>query len=211
MGAARPTACAPCAVDPGFASRSGGRRTRRSARLASRDRRSHSRHRGIRRRRIRPRRDHPRGAAAALFGLASPDVGSGEAKTRIAQGVDARAGELDRLALEIHAHPELAFEERYASDALCAYLEREQAMVRRHAGGLETAFVAEAGNGGDLVAILGNMTPSPVSATAAATTSSARRRSGRSWPRGTRSTEHAVASDSSAVRPRRAATERSAF
>src|SRR5437588_8586956 len=28
-------------------------------------------------------------------------------------------------------------------------------MVRRHAGGLETAFVAEAGNGGDLVAILG--------------------------------------------------------
>jgi len=82
-------------------------------------------------------------------------VGSGEAKTRIAQGVDARAGELDRLALEIHAHPELAFEERYASDALCAYLEREQAMVRRHAGGLETAFVAEAGNGGDLVAILG--------------------------------------------------------
>lgn len=81
-------------------------------------------------------------------------MSSGDVKTRIVQSVDARAGELDRLALEIHAHPELAFQERFASDALCWYLEREQAMVRRQAGGLETAFLAEAGNGGNVVAIL---------------------------------------------------------
>jgi amidohydrolase len=81
-------------------------------------------------------------------------VASGGAKARIVEGVDARAGELDRLALDLHAHPEVALEERYACDALCSYLEREQAMVRRHAGGLETAFLAEAGNGGNVVAIL---------------------------------------------------------
>jgi amidohydrolase len=81
-------------------------------------------------------------------------VAFGEGKTRIVECVDARGGELDRLALEVHAHPELAFAERYASDALCSYLEREQAMVRRNACGLETAFLAEAGHGGNVVAIL---------------------------------------------------------
>ena len=78
----------------------------------------------------------------------------GEAKTRIAENVDERAGELDKLALDIHAHPELAFAERFASGSLCAYLDRERAVVRRRAAGLETAFVAEAGNGGNVVAIL---------------------------------------------------------
>ena len=76
-------------------------------------------------------------------------------KKRIAERVDARAERLDRLALDIHANPELAFEERYASGALVGYLGEEGADVRPRAGGLETAFVAEAGRGEPLVAILG--------------------------------------------------------
>src|SRR5207245_305912 len=68
-------------------------------------------------------------------------------KVRVAERVDARADALDRLALEIHARPELAYEERFAADALASYLSREGADVRRSAGGLETAFVAEAGSG----------------------------------------------------------------
>src|SRR5437667_5064717 len=76
-------------------------------------------------------------------------------KVRVAEGVDARADALDRLALEIHARPELAYEERFAADALASYLSREGADVRRSAGGLETAFVAEAGSGRPVVAILG--------------------------------------------------------
>src|SRR5919197_5026904 len=76
-------------------------------------------------------------------------------KKRVVQRVDARADGLDRLALDIHAHPELAFEERHAVDALSAYLREEQVDVRRGAGGLETAFVAEVGKGEPVVAILG--------------------------------------------------------
>ena len=76
-------------------------------------------------------------------------------KKRISERVEARASALDRLALEIHARPELAFEERFASSALADYLESEKVSVERGAGGLETAFVAEAGSGGPLVAILG--------------------------------------------------------
>jgi amidohydrolase len=76
-------------------------------------------------------------------------------KKRISERVDARAKALDRLALEIHARPELAYEERFASTSLADYLESEKATVQRGAGGVETAFVAEAGSGGPVVAILG--------------------------------------------------------
>ncbi len=76
-------------------------------------------------------------------------------KKRIGERVDARAKALDRLALEIHARPELAFQERFASGSLADYLESEKVTVQRGAGGLETAFVAETGSGGPVVAILG--------------------------------------------------------
>jgi amidohydrolase len=76
-------------------------------------------------------------------------------KARVSGRVDARAETLDRLALDIHARPELAFEERFAADALASYLASERIDVRRGVGGLETAFVAEAGSGRPIVAILG--------------------------------------------------------
>jgi amidohydrolase len=76
-------------------------------------------------------------------------------KKKISERVDARAKALDQLALDIHARPELAFEERFAATALADYLESEKVTVQRAAGGLETAFVADAGSGGALVAILG--------------------------------------------------------
>jgi amidohydrolase len=80
---------------------------------------------------------------------------AGARKRRISERVDARGEALDRLALDIHARPEVAFEERFAANALAEYLESEKVAVRRGAGGLETAFVAEAGSGGPVVAILG--------------------------------------------------------
>jgi len=76
-------------------------------------------------------------------------------KKRVADRVDARAAALDRLALAIHAHPELAFEEHFAADALVGYLREEGADARRAVGGLATAFAVEAGTGGATVAILG--------------------------------------------------------
>src|SRR5215210_8925292 len=78
-----------------------------------------------------------------------------ELKANVLARVDARASALDELALQIHARPELAFEERFASAALADQLEREGVKVTRGAGGLETAFVAETGRGSPVVAILG--------------------------------------------------------
>jgi amidohydrolase len=53
----------------------------------------------------------------------------------------------DLLALsrEIHADPELAYEERRAADRICALLARHGHQVERPLGGLETAFRARVG------------------------------------------------------------------
>ena len=74
-------------------------------------------------------------------------------KARAAERVDARGPALERLSLEIHARPELAFEERFAAGALADHLEREGVSVARAVAGLDTAFIAEAGSGRPVVAL----------------------------------------------------------
>ena len=55
------------------------------------------------------------------------------------------------LSKDVHAHPELNYEEYYSSDALAGFLERRDFHVERGIGGVETAFRATipggAGNG----------------------------------------------------------------
>lgn len=58
------------------------------------------------------------------------------------------------LGREIHARPELKFEERFAAERLCCALADLGVEVDRGAGGLETAFRAEVGKRGPTVAIL---------------------------------------------------------
>lgn len=59
------------------------------------------------------------------------------------------------LSRDIHAHPEIMFEERYAAAALTAALADQGFEVQRGAGGLETAFVALSGaNAGPTVAFI---------------------------------------------------------
>jgi amidohydrolase len=53
--------------------------------------------------------------------------------------------DLLRLSREIHADPELAYEERRAADRICALLEKRGHRVERPLGGLETAFRARIG------------------------------------------------------------------
>jgi amidohydrolase len=62
----------------------------------------------------------------------------------------------DLLALsrEIHADPELAYQEHHAADRICALLERHGHRVQRPLGGLETAFRARVGPPGPSVALL---------------------------------------------------------
>ena len=76
-------------------------------------------------------------------------------KERAAARIDAGAAELDQLALAIHDRPELGYEEHFASAALADHLEAQGVAVKRGAGGVETAFVAEHSHGaGPTVAIL---------------------------------------------------------
>lgn len=55
--------------------------------------------------------------------------------------------------MQIHSNPELCFKEFKAHDYITNLLESFGFTVQRHAYGLETAFVAEYGQGGRLVAI----------------------------------------------------------
>jgi len=77
-----------------------------------------------------------------------------EAKEHLATEVLRRADTLVSVSREIHAHPELAFEEHVAHDLLTRVLETEGLAVERHAAGLETAFVARAGRSGPTVAVI---------------------------------------------------------
>ncbi len=85
--------------------------------------------------------------------VATVDVAT--AKQQVAEEVQYRARRLHHVAAEIHAHPELLFEERFAANLLASELEVAGLEVERGAYGLETAFAARRGQGdGPVVAIL---------------------------------------------------------
>jgi amidohydrolase len=64
------------------------------------------------------------------------------------------ADELVRLSREIHADPELAYQERRAASRIAALLQRHGHTVQMGIGGLETAFRARVGPAGPSVALL---------------------------------------------------------
>jgi amidohydrolase len=76
-----------------------------------------------------------------------------EAKQRVAEAVDAAAPELTRISREIHAHPELAYEEHRACAELVAFARAQGFDVREGAYGMPTAFRAEWGHGPVTIAI----------------------------------------------------------
>ena len=56
--------------------------------------------------------------------------------------------ELFDLSLDVHAHPELNYQEYYSSNALAGFLEKREFAVERGIGGVETAFRATIPGGG---------------------------------------------------------------
>src|SRR5436190_6912153 len=67
----------------------------------------------------------------------------------------AATADLSLLSRDIHAHPELAYQERHAVDAIATLLERQGHSVERGIGGLDTAFRARVGpKDGPAVALL---------------------------------------------------------
>ena len=66
-------------------------------------------------------------------------------RSQVVQEIEARRSELRDLSLEIHASPELGFQEAKASGWLCDYLEQNGFQVERGFAGLQTAFKASYG------------------------------------------------------------------
>lgn len=75
-------------------------------------------------------------------------------KDRIAAEIDKRADVLIDASHQIHAHPELGFEEEFAHELLTGILESEGLAPERRAFGLDTAFAARAGSEGPTIAVL---------------------------------------------------------
>jgi amidohydrolase len=66
-------------------------------------------------------------------------------KARVCAAIDARAEALVALSRDLHAHPEIAFEEHRSSAALAAAVQEAGLPVAHPAYGLDTAFAAEFG------------------------------------------------------------------
>lgn len=79
---------------------------------------------------------------------------SREAKDRVTADVSARADRLVSVSHEIHAHPELNYEEVFAHDLLCSVLEDCGLPVVRHAYGVDTAFEVSVGSSGPEILVL---------------------------------------------------------
>ncbi|KAG2142393.1 hypothetical protein DEU56DRAFT_911095 [Suillus clintonianus] len=76
--------------------------------------------------------------------------------------LDGLSRELRALSLDIHGHPELKFEEKYAHDACTAFMEKHGFAVTKHYH-LETAWVATYthGQGGRVLGVIAEMDALP--------------------------------------------------
>ncbi len=75
-------------------------------------------------------------------------------KRRVCDEVDRLADRLIDASHQIHAHPELNFEEVFAHDLLTGILDDVGLAPQRHAYGVGTAFEARAGSAGPDIAVL---------------------------------------------------------
>ena len=75
-------------------------------------------------------------------------------KARVCAAIDDRRDLLVGVSHDLHANPELAFNEHHAHQVLTDVLEAEGTSVERGACGLPTAFVARKGTGTPVVAVL---------------------------------------------------------
>jgi amidohydrolase len=75
-------------------------------------------------------------------------------KHAVCDRVDELADRLLDASHQIHAHPELNYEEHFAHELLTGFLEREGVAPQRHAYDLATAFDSRAGREGPEVAVL---------------------------------------------------------
>src|SRR5712692_2166670 len=77
-----------------------------------------------------------------------------DAHSEISRAIDSYREIVTGLSHEIHEHPELKFEEHFASELLARAVRELGLKVETGVGGLKTAFRAEFGGDGPTVAIL---------------------------------------------------------
>ena len=77
-----------------------------------------------------------------------------ELKAQVVADIDRRAADLIAASHDIHAHPELNFEEHFAHELLTSMIEKNELPVTRKAYGLDTAFETKIGTRGLDVAVL---------------------------------------------------------
>jgi amidohydrolase len=75
-------------------------------------------------------------------------------KQRVCAEVDRLADRLVDTSRQIHAHPELSYQEVFAHDLLTRVLDDTGPTATRHAYGVDTAFEARAGSEGPEIAVL---------------------------------------------------------
>ena len=81
--------------------------------------------------------------------MSNQQVGTKEALAgRSNSVIETSRQELFDLSLDVHAHPELNYQEYYSSNALAGFLEKREFAVERGIGGVETAFRATIPGGG---------------------------------------------------------------
>jgi amidohydrolase len=85
--------------------------------------------------------------------VSNNDVAGPDVRAQLAQEIEQRADELTALSQRIHDDPELAFEERHASEEIAATLARAGFAVDRGVGQFPTALVGTAGKGELVVGI----------------------------------------------------------
>lgn len=84
-------------------------------------------------------------------------IAKDELASRSNSAIESSKQALFDLSKDVHAHPELNYEEYYSSDALAGFLESNGLSVERGIGGVETAFRATipgGGGGGPTIAVL---------------------------------------------------------
>ncbi len=77
-----------------------------------------------------------------------------DAHSEVCRAIDAYEEPAVRVGHQIHAHPELKFQERFAAEVLTRAIADLGADVETRVGGLETAFRASVGSAGPTIAIL---------------------------------------------------------
>jgi amidohydrolase len=77
-----------------------------------------------------------------------------QAKQRLSDEIDRRADVLLDVSHQIHAHPELNYQERFAHDLLTEVIAGDGLEVVRSARGIDTAFEARAGESGPNIAVI---------------------------------------------------------